>query len=112
MRSSQEFRLAVRRGVRAARGPVVVHARRAADSRIEIGFVVSKAVGIAVTRNRVKRRLRHAARDLVADTPPGTRIVIRALPGADRADDLTGPLADAWERSLRRLASRTPQARP
>lgn len=46
------------------------------------GFVVSKAVGDAVTRNKVKRRLRHLVRDHLADLPAGSDIVVRALPSA------------------------------
>ena len=47
-----------------------------------IGFVVSGALGNAVTRNRVKRRLRHLAAAHVADTPVGIDVVVRALPRA------------------------------
>jgi len=46
------------------------------------GFVVSKAVGGAVVRNKVKRRLRHLVRSQLADLPPGTDLVVRALPSA------------------------------
>jgi ribonuclease P protein component len=46
------------------------------------GFVVSKAVGGAVTRNKVRRRLRHLVRDRLAGLPAGTTLVVRALPGA------------------------------
>ncbi len=46
------------------------------------GFVVSKAVGPAATRNLVKRRLRHLVRDHYAALPPGADLVIRALPPA------------------------------
>lgn len=52
------------------------------------GFVVSKAVGDAVTRNRVKRRLRHLMRDRLSALPASSLIVVRALPpsaGADHA---------------------------
>lgn len=45
----------------------------------QVGLVVSKAVGNAVVRNRVKRRLRHLARDHVATIPDDALIVIRAL---------------------------------
>ena len=38
-------------------------------ARPRVGFVVSKAVGNAVTRNRVKRRLRHLAREHVIVAP-------------------------------------------
>jgi ribonuclease P protein component len=50
------------------------------------GFVVGRLVGPAVTRNRVKRRLRHLMRERIGALPPGSRVVIRALPAAARAD--------------------------
>lgn len=49
------------------------------------GFVVAKTVGGAVTRNRVRRRLRAVCRDLLPIVPEGTDVVIRVLPGCDRA---------------------------
>ena len=57
--------------------------------------MVSKAVGNAVGRNRVKRRLRHLAREHVSSLPGSAVLVIRALPaaaeatGAELAADLT-----------------------
>ncbi|MDG4790939.1 ribonuclease P protein component [Micromonospora sp. WMMD1102] len=46
------------------------------------GFVVSKAVGGAVVRNSVRRRLRHLVRDRLPALPPGSTLVVRALPAA------------------------------
>ncbi|WP_432982623.1 ribonuclease P protein component [Dactylosporangium sp. CA-233914] len=46
------------------------------------GFVVSKAVGNAVVRNTVKRRLRHLVRSRIGDLPEGSVLVVRALPDA------------------------------
>ncbi|MCW2820166.1 MAG: ribonuclease protein component [Marmoricola sp.] len=54
--------------------------RAAEPSRV--GFVVSKAVGNAVVRNRVKRRLRHLTLDRLPRLPSGARVVVRALPPA------------------------------
>jgi ribonuclease P protein component len=46
----------------------------------KFGFVVSKTVGSAVERNLVKRRLRSAIRDRMAQFQSGQTLVIRALP--------------------------------
>lgn len=68
---------------------------------LRVGFVVSKAVGNAVVRNRVKRRLRH----LVAARPEvtGADVVVRALPPA-AADPgtLVEDFHSAWQRAFRR----------
>lgn len=46
------------------------------------GFVVAKAVGGAVQRNLVKRRLRAIGAERIADGLSGVDVVVRALPGA------------------------------
>jgi len=54
-----------------------------------LGFVVSRKVGNAVTRNRVKRRLREIFRKLLAESPLCCDIVVVArstAPGADFLD--------------------------
>jgi len=68
------------------------------DQPPRVGFVVSRAVGNAVVRNRVKRRLRHLAREHLASLPDSAVLVVRALPAAAAApskeldDDLTRSL--------------------
>jgi ribonuclease P protein component len=67
---------------------VVVHLlidEPARPSAARAGFVVSKAVGGAVTRNKVRRRLRHLVRSRLAALPAGARLVVRALPAAASA---------------------------
>ncbi|MEU1624002.1 ribonuclease P protein component [Streptomyces sp. NPDC020096] len=111
LRRRQDFATAVRRGRRAGRPLLVVHLR---DSDItdphatggsappaRAGFVVSKAVGGAVERNRVKRRLRHLVRERLSELPPGSLVVVRALPGAGAADHAL--LARDLDAALRRL---------
>lgn len=102
LRASDEFRSVVRGGVRVGRRTLVVHARSKQSPPSRAGFVVSKAVGNAVTRNRVKRRLRHLAAGVLPTSPTPIDVVVRALP-----DAATGPLADdfasAWQAALTRL---------
>jgi ribonuclease P protein component len=111
LRRREEFAATIRAGRRAGRGAVVVHLHRdttPARTSVRAGFVVPKAVGNAVTRNKVRRRLRELVRARLADLPPGTDVVVRALPGAaDRGfhelgDELDGALAAASTRRSRR----------
>ena len=110
LRRSTDFAAAVRGGRRAGRGTLVVHLlldEPAQASTARAGFVVSKAVGNAVVRNRVRRRLRHLVRPLLADLPAAS-LVVRALPGAASASfaelgaDLESALAAARDPRRRR----------
>ena len=67
-----------------------------------MGFVVSRAVGNSVTRNRVERRLRHILADRRKVLPAGSLLVVRANPRSARASfqDLTADV----DRVLHRLA--------
>ncbi|CCH80161.1 Ribonuclease P protein component [Nostocoides japonicum T1-X7] len=75
-------------GARAASRLVVVHAKRT-DARTgeppRVGFVVSKKVGTAVTRNRVKRRLRALVAARLSGIPAGHDLVVRANPACSTA---------------------------
>ena len=107
------FREAVRTGRRSGSRTVVVHlATEPSPGRpARVGFVVSKAVGNAVTRNRVKRRLRHLAREHVSSLPGSAVLVIRALPAAATASaaELRGDLARCLRRALAQLDGADPE---
>jgi ribonuclease P protein component len=62
------------------------HATGGSAPPAHAGFVVSKAVGNAVKRNLVKRRLRHLVRERLSLLPPGSLVVVRALPAAGDAE--------------------------
>ena len=77
---------------------------RAGQPPARAGFVVSRAVGGAVVRNQVKRRLRHLVSERLPELPAGARLVVRALPAAaDRSyqelgRDLEAAMAGATRR--------------
>ena len=106
VRRGDDFATVLKRGDRARRGNLVVHAaRRETDTYgVRVGFIVSKAVGPAVTRNLVKRRLRSVAAERLPEWPDDMDIVVRALPSAARAtyqrleSDMTGALATIMRR--------------
>jgi ribonuclease P protein component len=78
-----DFRAAVRRGRRVPTGHTVLHVLHRGDGPARFGFIVTKAVGGAVTRNTVKRRLRAVGHSVLPSVAGGTDVVIRALPGSD-----------------------------
>ncbi|MBF6176073.1 ribonuclease P protein component [Nocardia blacklockiae] len=96
-----DFSRTVRRGRRIGRRDLVVHAvlltpasgdavGGSSDPSVRFGgprfgLIVSKAVGTAVVRHRVARRLRHICARLAAELPAEADIVIRAQPGAAQA---------------------------
>lgn len=106
MRRRGEFTATVRGGRRAGRPSLVLHLRTGpADSNgpPRVGFVVSRAVGSAVVRNRVKRRLRHLMRHRLELLPPGCAVVVRANreAAAARLTDLGADLDRALDLALR-----------
>jgi ribonuclease P protein component len=125
MRRRDEFAATVRRGTRAGSRHVVAHLLLAApdaekpqkpqkaESRrlsaqmgpdpvaARVGFVVSKAVGGAVVRTRVKRRLRAVLADRLDRLPVGSLLVVRANPAA--ADATSAELARSVDRVLGRV---------
>lgn len=101
--SSRLFTHTVKHGQRAGTRTLVVHLDVAAGvSRPLVGVVVSRAVGSAVTRNRVKRRLRHLVRERIGLLPTSATLVLRALPAASAASyaDLGTDLDRALARAL------------
>ena len=112
MRRRRDFIAAVRRGSRSGRklltGHLLVPAAGAAgeDCPPRAGFVVSRAVGIAVVRNRVRRRLRVLVREYLSSLPRGSLLVVRAHPQAATASqaDLAAELDLVMSTLVRRQA--------
>ncbi|HET6816952.1 MAG TPA: ribonuclease P protein component [Mycobacteriales bacterium] len=109
MRARTEFTAAVRRGVRAAAPTLVVHLASGTHGAPQVGFIVSRAVGGAVDRNRVRRRLRHLLRDRLDRLPCGSRLVVRVNPSASGRSSVQ--LAADLDRALDRALGRQVGAR-
>jgi ribonuclease P protein component len=111
MRRPEDFRRVLRTGRRAGGSVVAGHLLLAgSDGPVrsgepaKVGFIVSRAVGSAVVRNRVKRRLRELMRRRVASLPGGSLLVLRANPAAAsaRQEDLAADLDLVIGQLLRR----------
>ena len=124
MRRREDFALTVRRGRRAGSRTLVVHLllpdpvpaapsptgtdpvptstpHRPTPAPARVGLVVSRAVGSAVVRNQVKRRLRALARERLGLLPAGAQVVVRANPEAAAASSVE--LGRELDRALERL---------
>ena len=80
----------------------------AASGSPRVGLVVSKAVGIAVIRNLVKRRLRHLVRERILTLPDFSMLVVRAQPAAAEASyaELGAELDRCLDKCLSREADK------
>jgi ribonuclease P protein component len=104
--SGRSFARTIRKGHRVRSGSLVLHLAlggEEASGAVQVGLVVSKAIGNAVTRNQVKRRLRHLIRQRLPLLPDSAVLVVRALPdaGATSFADLGRDLDSALARVLR-----------
>ena len=116
--SPRDFSRVIKSGGRAGSSVLVVHevldgprheaeAGAALPGPARVGFVVSKAVGNAVVRNRVKRRLRHLCKEQWPTLPDGGMIVVRAMPGSANASyaELRVELSRCLSRAQKRAGS-------
>ncbi len=77
------------------------------DGSPRLGLAVPKAVGPAVERNRLKRRLREAWRELGDDVLPGRDYVLAARPGLAEPAESRGQgwLVEQVAESLRKAGT-------
>lgn len=81
IRSGSDYKAVVRRGLRFVGPHTVTYVRKSReDVPVRVGFIVAKNVGGAVSRNRIRRRLKAASYEILSSVRPGTDIVVRALP--------------------------------
>lgn len=99
---ADDYRRVIRRGRRSVSASVICYRLDDVSDRALFGVVVSKQVGGAVTRNRVRRRLQAICADVARDARPDQLVVLRALPGSSTAswDTLRTEVADVLGRAV------------
>ncbi|WP_082633995.1 MULTISPECIES: ribonuclease P protein component [Arthrobacter] len=115
MRTSANFSNTVRSGVRNGRRNVVLYMVSTSDAEpSQIGFIVAKTVGNAVTRNLVKRRLREIVVETIKAYPQGVNVVVRALPVSAQASfsDLVMDYRKAFSTASTRLREKAAGSSP
>jgi ribonuclease P protein component len=110
LRRAAEFQAVFQHGTRHERPSFVALWQRAGERRV--GFAVSRQVRGAVARNRVRRRIREAYRQMRAAMPGDVAIVIVARPSAETrtfpelVEDMRR-LAEALRQPARRTTARS-----
>jgi ribonuclease P protein component len=103
---SRDFEAVYRHGRSFASRYLVLYwfPREDAEGEPRLGLAVPKALGSAVTRNRLKRQLREAWRAQLDDVPRGRDYVLLARAGLPEAADARGLdwLGDRIDEVLRR----------
>jgi ribonuclease P protein component len=85
IRRSADFRQVLKTGRRAGDRLLLIAVTPNGRCATRVGFSVSKRVGTAVVRNKVKRRLREVFREIAAREPAnenGRDIIVTARPAA------------------------------
>ena len=93
-----DFTRCYRHGRRLRTSYFTVYAHHRGGCVTRLGLAVGKAVGIAVVRNRVKRRLREIFRRQKALIPEGYDLFVRAIPAGASAS--YAALEAAWAEAM------------
>ena len=108
--NAADFTRCYRHGKRFRTRYFTVYAYCWGASAPRFGLAVGKAVGIAVVRNRVKRRLRELFRRHKVFVPRGYDLFVRAGPASAAASYAV--LEEAWDEAMALLKSDNIQANP
>jgi ribonuclease P protein component len=108
LKRSRDFVRARRLGRSAGTSLLALYVLRTRTPDLRIGFSVSKKVGRAVQRNRVKRLMREAVRPYLFDLRPSQDLVFIARPPA--ADASLEQMTESTLYVLHKLGALAPKA--
>jgi ribonuclease P protein component len=103
--TAAEFTRCFRHGQRLRTKYFTVYAYRRGENSARLGLAVGKAIGNAVVRNRVKRRLREVFRHYKALVPDGYDLFVRAMPAS--ASAAYAEIESAWDEAMAMLRATT-----
>lgn len=86
LKTNGEFERVFKKGKSAGHRDLVVLARRGRSKAVRVGFCISRKTGNAVTRNKLRRRLKEILREMEDGLKPRWEIVIVAK---DTSKDLS-----------------------
>lgn len=109
LRKNRQFSYVYHRGVRvSARDLALLYVR---NTHKRVGFSVSKKVGCAVVRNRVKRRLRECVRPHLPQMRNGLYVIVAQPSAAERSFAQLQSAVDALLRKLPEAEKQRPRAK-
>ncbi|MEX1307976.1 MAG: ribonuclease P protein component [Eubacteriales bacterium] len=86
LKKNKSFRYVYRRGKTLGYDSLSICYVMKRTPGLQVGFSVSKKIGKAVVRNRVKRRLKEAFSQYLNEIKPNALVVIVARPGIEKKD--------------------------
>lgn len=77
LRKNQDFQLVFKKGTSVANRQLVLYVYKNPETKhFRVGISVSKKIGRAVVRNKIKRRLKEIVRSHAQHIPPGVDLIL------------------------------------